>query len=154
MNMKTICTALALTALVTSASAQTASAQSATAQSATAPQVRPISPTRQAQPLPPMQTAPASRTSAVAVQASPFGTAGKQTIPGNLFGIEDRAIIIVGGKSVAAGDVKRALLQDVRQSAGPAVNELFANGLADIASYGRAARPERPKPRRRRPTRS
>ena len=119
--MKHIYTAFALTALATVITAPTASAQTVRAQSATQ-RVRPISPASQALPNPQTQTAPVSRTSEVAVQSSPFAAASKQTIPGNLFSIEDRAIIIVGGKPVAAGDVKRALLQDVRQNAGPVFN--------------------------------
>lgn len=75
-------------------------------------------------------TAPAVaiRPEATAVQANQFATvAGKQTIPANLFSVEDRAIIIVGGKPVAAGDVKRQL-----------VNELRQQSVAGTLSYRRA----------------
>jgi hypothetical protein len=60
------------------------------------------------------------RPEATTLQASQYAAAsGKQTIPGNLFSVEDRAIIIVGGKPVAAGDVKRQLVNDLRQQSVP-----------------------------------
>jgi hypothetical protein len=60
--------------------------------------------------------ATAIRPDVTAVQANQYATVGgKQTIPGNLFSVEDRAIIIVGGKPVAAGDVKRQLVSELRQ---------------------------------------
>ena len=55
-----------------------------------------------------------------ALQTQPYATAnGKQAIPGNLMSVEDRAIIIVGGKPVAAGDVKRQLQLELRQQSVP-----------------------------------
>jgi len=62
---------------------------------------------------------PATRITTTAAQAVPYGAANKQVIPANLFGIEDRAIIIVGGRQVAAGDVKRQLAAELRKSAIP-----------------------------------
>ena len=72
-----------------------------------------------ATPAPAMTRAPASRATTTAVQAVPYGAASKQVIPANLFSIEDRAIIIVGGKPVAAGDVKRQLAAELRSTATP-----------------------------------
>jgi hypothetical protein len=40
-------------------------------------------------------------------------------VPKNIFSLEDRAIIIVGGKSSSAGEVKKALLGEIAKKAGP-----------------------------------
>ena len=86
-------------------------------------QQRALSPAQRAQ-APASAAAPATviRPEATAVQAAPYvaAVAGKQTIPANLFSVEDRAIIIVGGKPVAAGDVKRQLVNELRQQSVPA----------------------------------
>jgi hypothetical protein len=54
---------------------------------------------------------------------SAYRAASQQVIPANLFGFEDRAIIIVGGKPVAAGDLKRSLVNELRREAvtGPVI---------------------------------
>ena len=56
---------------------------------------------------------------AVTPQVTAYRAATKQTLPANLFRMEDRAIIIVGGKQVVAGDVKRQLVTELRQASGP-----------------------------------
>ena len=58
--------------------------------------------------------APARQATTTAVPSAPYGTATKQVIPGNLFSLEDRAIIIVGGRQMAAGDLKRQLASELR----------------------------------------
>jgi hypothetical protein len=40
-------------------------------------------------------------------------------IPNNLFDVEDRAIIIVGGKQSTAGELKKSLLAEIAKKAGP-----------------------------------
>ena len=51
----------------------------------------------------------------------PAGTATqKATLPGNLLSVEDRAIIIVGGKPVAAGAIKQQIQSELRQASTPA----------------------------------
>jgi hypothetical protein len=68
--------------------------------------------------------APAARAvspaAAAAVQVTPYTAAGKQVLPANLLKMEDRAIIIVGGRPVAAGDVKRQVMVELRQLSTPA----------------------------------
>jgi hypothetical protein len=54
------------------------------------------------------------------VQPRQFAAAAKATLPANLFSVEDRAIIIVGGKPMAAGDVKRQVQSELRQQSVPA----------------------------------
>ena len=44
----------------------------------------------------------------------------KASLPGNLFQMDDRAIIVIGGKQVAAGDVKRDILQRLPLPSRPA----------------------------------
>jgi hypothetical protein len=90
--------AILLTSLATSAGAQTASSR--------------------VQQKPATTVSPAVRAT-TAAQVTPYGAANKQTLPANLFRMEDRANIIVGGRQVAAGDVKRQLLSELRQTAGP-----------------------------------
>jgi hypothetical protein len=109
-NMKDATVVLAI--LLGTLAATAVDAQSATdrvQQSRASQAIRQTQPVRQAQPAAAVAS-PAAR---------PYGMAGKQTIPGNLFSMEDRAIIIVGGTPVAAGEVKRRLLADVRQTAQP-----------------------------------
>jgi len=67
-------------------------------------------------------TAPAVSHAAITeLQTKPYAAAAsKQTIPANLFSAEDRAIIIVSGRPVAAGDMKRGLLTELRQQSVPA----------------------------------
>lgn len=100
--------AILLIALATTAvTAQTAT-RSRVQQSATSPAQRVIPPTSTV--VSPVATA---------VQQQKYVVADKATIPANLFGMEDRAIIIVGGKPVAAGDVKRELQFELRQQSVP-----------------------------------
>jgi hypothetical protein len=117
-----------LTALIFTLAALPASAQTATSPVL---QQRAVSPAvRAAAPAAPVATpATAIRLDATAIQANQYAVAGKQTIPANLFSVEDRAIIIVGGKPVAAGDVKRQL-----------VNELRQQSVAGTLTYRRANR--------------
>jgi hypothetical protein len=103
------------TILLGTLAATVANAQTATSR---VQQTRASQAVRQVQPAPAVAS-PAIRPSTSVTQTSPYGTAGKQAIPGNLFSIEDRAIIIVGGKQVAAGDVKRRLVSDLRQISQP-----------------------------------
>src|SRR5688500_8268762 len=61
-----------------------------------------------------------ARPATTAVNTQPYtAVAGKMAIPANLMGVEDRAIIIVGGKPVAAGEVKRQLQIELRQQSVP-----------------------------------
>jgi len=77
--------------------------------------------------------ATAIRPEATAVQASQYAAVtGRQTIPGNLFSVEDRAIIIVGGKPVAAGDVKRQLVNELRQQSVPGTLTYRRANLANV----------------------
>ena len=46
--------------------------------------------------------------------------ARKQTIPSGLFKMDDRATIIVSGRRVTAGDVKRQILAELQKQSGPA----------------------------------
>lgn len=107
-----------LTVLLLALAAVPAGAQTTTS---SVRQQRAITPAQRAQSVTPVASPAAApvtaiRPDATAVQASQYATvAGKQTIPGNLFSVEDRAIIIVGGKPVAAGDVKRQLVNELRQ---------------------------------------
>ena len=55
-------------------------------------------------------------TSAPALQVQPEAVAGKATLPGNVFSVEDRAIIIVGGRPVTAGEIKQELRSELRQA--------------------------------------
>ncbi|MEO8016329.1 MAG: hypothetical protein ABI769_00820 [Pseudomonadota bacterium] len=99
-----------LTVLLIALPAMAANAQTAT------------SPVRQVRPVPSVTT-PAARTTTTttATPVTPYGTAAaRQTVPANIFKLEDRAIIIVGGKQVMAGDVKRQLVSELRQTDGPA----------------------------------
>ncbi|HEV7606245.1 MAG TPA: hypothetical protein VGO61_02865 [Steroidobacteraceae bacterium] len=105
--------AILLTTLAATAAAQTATR---------AQQVRPVPQIR--------PTAPATRTSTAALQTTPYSTVSQQVIPANLFRMEDRAIIIVGGKQVVAGDVKRQLAAELRQTAGPVTTMRTASRLA------------------------
>jgi hypothetical protein len=103
--------AILLTSFVTAADAQTATSR--VQQSVTQP-------VRQAQPAPAaVGVEPAAR-AATTTQVTTHRLATKQILPANLFRVEDRAIIIVGGKQVAAGDVKRQLVSELRQTTGPA----------------------------------
>jgi len=56
--------------------------------------------------------------SAAAEKVTPV--ARKQAIPSGLFKMDDRAIIIVSGRRVAAGDVKRQILAELQKQSGPA----------------------------------
>jgi hypothetical protein len=85
-------------------------------------QQRAITPAQRAQTPATPVTVPATaiRQDATTLQTNPVVAAGgKQLIPANLFSVEDRAIIIVGGKPVAAGDVKRQLVNEMRQQSVP-----------------------------------
>lgn len=114
--------AAVLTTLLIALAAPAAHAQTANSRV----QQRATQPVRQVQPAPaaPIAT-PAVR--AAAAQVTPYGTAAKQTLPANLFKMEDRAIIIVGGKQVAAGDVKRQLVSELRQTSGPVTSARTAS---------------------------
>jgi hypothetical protein len=79
------------------------------AQTAAARQQRAASPLQRVQP-----------TSEPALQTRPYAAATKATLPANLFTVEDRAIIIVGGKPVAAGAIKQQLQSELRQASTPA----------------------------------
>jgi len=52
--------------------------------------------------------------------ASPAAAVAKQALPDALFSMEDRAIIIVGGKPRAAGDIKREIKAELQRQSGPA----------------------------------
>jgi hypothetical protein len=87
------------------------------AQTAVTPQQRAASPLQRAR----ETSAPAvSRPAATALQTQPYAAAGKATLPGNLLGFEDRAIIIVSGKPVAAGVIKQQLQTELRLASIPA----------------------------------
>lgn len=109
--MKTGIPALSLTlmALAAGAHAQTAS-PSVMQQRATAP----------AQRVTPAPNPALAKPAVIASPAIQYSALGKQTLPANLLGIEDRAIIIVGGKPVAAGLVKQQLQNELRQMSVPA----------------------------------
>jgi hypothetical protein len=62
----------------------------------------------------PLQRAQA--TSAPALQTPQAVAATKATLPANLFSVEDRAIIIVSGKPVPAGEIKQQLRSELRQA--------------------------------------
>jgi hypothetical protein len=66
--------------------------------------------------------AKALQPAAKAALTSPAAAAGtgKAVVPEGLFGMEDRAIIIVSGKSRAAGDVKREIKAELQRLSGPA----------------------------------
>jgi hypothetical protein len=68
--------------------------------------------------------APATSKPAIAVNpaisAAQHAAVGKTVLPGNILGMEDRAIIIVGGKPVAAAEVKRKLQDELRLTSVPA----------------------------------
>jgi len=94
-------------------------AGAASAQTATngVRQQRAVSPAqRAATPVTPATTI--ARPAITAVNTQP-ALAGKMAIPANLMSVEDRAIIIVGGKPVAAGDLKRQLHAELRQQSVP-----------------------------------
>jgi hypothetical protein len=78
------------------------------AQTTVTPQQRATAPLQRVQPTAP----PVSRVPITATQ--------RATVPGNLFSVEDRAIIIVGGKPVAAGAVKQQIQSELRQASTPA----------------------------------
>lgn len=59
---------------------------------------------------------PAARPAVGALAASPSATA---TSAGHLYGLEDRAIIIVSGRPSTAGELKRQLAADLTAAAGP-----------------------------------
>jgi hypothetical protein len=80
------------------------------AQTTVTPQQRATSPIQRVQP---SVAAPAvSRPAVTATQ--------RATLPGNLYSVEDRAIIIVGGKPVAAGEIKQQIQSELRQASTPA----------------------------------
>ena len=62
----------------------------------------------------------ASATSAPALQTPVAVAATKATLPADLFSVDDRAIIIVSGKPVAAGAIKQQLQAELRQASTPA----------------------------------
>ena len=63
----------------------------------------------------------AHATSAPVLQTQPaVDVATKTTLPANLFSVEDRAIIIVSGKPVPAGEIKQQLQSELRQASTPA----------------------------------
>ena len=87
------------------------------AQTAVTPQQRAVSPAQRARVTP----VPAvSRPADTALQTQPYAAVGKATLPANLLSVEDRAIIIVGGKPVAAGVIKQQLQTELRQASIPA----------------------------------
>jgi hypothetical protein len=86
------------------------------AQTTAIPQQRAASPIQRTQ----ATSAPAvSRPAAAVLQTQPYAAVGKATLPGNLLSVEDRAIIIVGGKPVAAGAIKQQLRAELRQASIP-----------------------------------
>ncbi len=100
-------------------------------------------------------TSPAAQPAAV-VRASNSGSAATRNahaVPGNVFSADDRAIIIVGGKQVIAGDVKREFKAELARKSGPptlykvaarksvvqaAANAAAAPSSADARSWGSA----------------
>lgn len=60
---------------------------------------------------------------AVSTATQPGGSAGAAAVatgvPLNLFDLDDRAIIIVGGKKLPAGEAKRVIRKDLAQNSGP-----------------------------------
>src|SRR4051812_39451467 len=52
-----------------------------------------------------------------ALNPQPLPPKAEATLPANLFQMDDRAIIIIGGRQVAAGDVKRDILEHLPPSA-------------------------------------
>jgi hypothetical protein len=103
--------AILLISIATSAGAQTASSR--------VQQTRATPSTTQVKPVPAAAGVNPALRAATTPQVTAYRVAGKQTLPANLFKMEDRAIIIVGGKQVVAGDVKRQLLSELRQTSGP-----------------------------------
>lgn len=62
----------------------------------------------------------------------------KAALPRDLFKMDDRAIIIVGGKNVAAGDVKRELNAELKRATGPAKTFAVPARAAAATNAGRA----------------
>ena len=94
---------------------------------------------------------PAAR-AATTPQVTAYRAASKQTLPANLFRMEDRAIIIVGGKQVVAGDVKRQLVAEMRQISGPVtsartVSRVNTQPVRDLIPGGGIGSLIKPKPR-------
>jgi hypothetical protein len=72
------------------------------------------------QPLPPKPSPPDPGSPVVQGASHASAAVAAASLPKNLFEMDDRAIIIIGGKQVAAGDVKRDILQHIERTAGPA----------------------------------
>jgi hypothetical protein len=108
--------AAVLAILLTALAAPAAHAQTANSR---VQQTRATPSTTQVKPVPAATGVNPAIRATTAPQVSSYRAATKQTLPANLFKMEDRAIIIVGGKQVVAGDVKRQLLSELRQTSGP-----------------------------------
>jgi hypothetical protein len=115
-------------------SAQTAPSSSLRNQALGAPSAGPAAPAAPAgqwQPLQPLtpsvKALPQART---APQSAPDA---KAELPEGLFKMDDRAIIIVGGKPKQAGEIKRALAAELRQLSGPPQTKRSGSRLAGAA---------------------
>jgi hypothetical protein len=62
--------------------------------------------------------APVAPAPATAAQPAAKAAAGQQAVPDDLFKMDDRAIIIVGGKSRPAGEVKREIKAELQRLSG------------------------------------
>ncbi len=67
------------------------------------------------QPLPPTPPDPTRQVT------PPVGGAGSATLPDNLFQLNDRAIIVVGGRQMQVGQVKREISAELERLSGPPV---------------------------------
>lgn len=108
-------TAVILALVSLHAAAQTP-ASSVSRQRAVSPSVRAQAPAATAAA---PDTATAIRPEAAIQANTNAAVSGKQIIPADLFSVDDRAIIIVSGKPATAGDVKRRLIDELRQQSVP-----------------------------------